>query len=261
MLCGGHGEILVDLLDAAEPGTVAAFTAAAGALARREPAWLLTALDPPAGAPAAGRHGLLRRDAAGVGAVPEQAAAWTRGPEAHGIRVETAGGRRVLVEPLPRAGRVLVFGAGHCAQRLAPLAASVGFEVAVLDDRAEFLRPALFPAEVEQVPLASFERLPELGIDEDTYVVIVTRGHLHDLVVLEQCLRTRAGYLGMIGSVRKRDKVYAALRARGAVPAGLERVHSPIGVEIDAETPEEIAVSIVGELILARAAQRRSSRT
>jgi len=92
-----------------------------------------------------------------------------------------------------------------------------------------------------------------LGIDWDSYVVILTRGHLHDKAVLEQALKSDAGYIGMIGSKRKRDLIYKELLGKGFTESDLERVCAPIGLAIGAETPEEIAVSIVAELIRTRA--------
>ena len=99
--------------------------------------------------------------------------------------------------------------------------------------------------------------MKELRIDGESYLVIVTRGHAHDQTVLEQALRTRAGYIGMIGSRRKRDATYEALAHEGFTARDFARVHSPIGLNIGAETPEEIAVSIVAELIEARARRDR----
>ena len=96
------------------------------------------------------------------------------------------------------------------------------------------------------------QALAGLEIDADSFIVIVTRGHKFDREVLEQSLRTSAGYIGMISSRRKKAAVYAALLAQGVSQAALDRVHSPIGLEIGAETPEEIAVSIVAELISVR---------
>ena len=100
--------------------------------------------------------------------------------------------------------------------------------------------------------------LDGISIDKDSYIVIVTRGHLHDLEVLEQALRTEAGYIGMIGSRRKRNAIYAQLLDRDVSEAQLEQVRCPIGIAIEADTPEEIAVSIVGELIYQRATGRRA---
>jgi len=96
----------------------------------------------------------------------------------------------------------------------------------------------------------ALERVP---VDEESFLVIVTRGHLHDKEVLGQALRSRARYIGMIGSRRKRDLIYERLLEEGFPQKDLARVHSPIGLSIGAETPEEIAVSIVAELIMVRA--------
>jgi xanthine dehydrogenase accessory factor len=145
------------------------------------------------------------------------------------------------------------------SQRIAPLCETVGFRTVVLDDRPEYASCERFPQPTELVVLKVFDPLPELPVDEDSYLVIVTRGHLHDRTVLEQALRTKAGYIGMIGSKRKRDAVYQALLEQGYRREDLARVCSPIGVEILAETPEEIAVSIVGEMIKVRA-EREAAR-
>ncbi|HVN72865.1 MAG TPA: XdhC family protein, partial [Desulfomonilia bacterium] len=118
-----------------------------------------------------------------------------------------------------------------------------------------------FPGPFEVIVLESFTGCFEgLAIDNDSYVVIVTRGHTHDKTVLEQALRTRAGYIGMIGSGRKRDTIYTSLLSEGFTGKDLKRVHCPIGIPIDTETPEEIAVSIVGELIHTRAQKRQGAR-
>jgi xanthine dehydrogenase accessory factor len=99
----------------------------------------------------------------------------------------------------------------------------------------------------------TFKKLPELDIDENSYLVIVTRGHLFDKHVLEQILRSKAAYIGMIGSRRKRDLIYEEIIDHGFTKEDLAHVFCPIGMDILAETPEEIAVSIVGELIKIRA--------
>ncbi len=99
--------------------------------------------------------------------------------------------------------------------------------------------------------------LEGLEINEDSYIVLVTRGHVHDKTVLGQALRTHAGYIGMIGSRKKRDTVYEELSMEGFSRDEFDRVYSPIGLDIGAETPEEIAVSIVAELIRARAGRSR----
>ncbi len=162
--------------------------------------------------------------------------------------------RRYLVEPSFALGTVYLFGAGHVSQQVAPLAKRVDFRIVVMDDRSEFANAERFPDADEVSVLQSFEHsFQALHIDEESYVVIVTRGHLHDKTVLQQALRTGARYIGMIGSRRKRDRLYSELKAEGFTEQDLARVYSPIGTAISAETPEEIGISIVGELIKARA--------
>jgi xanthine dehydrogenase accessory factor len=159
----------------------------------------------------------------------------------------------VLVEPLMAASFLYVFGAGHVSKQIVPLANLVGFHVVVIDDREEFADPGFFPA-AKEIRYLPFEGAVErLAIDEASFVVIVTRGHIHDKTVLAQTLKTGARYIGMIGSTRKRDIIYQKLLEEGFTQQDLDRVHSPIGLDIGAETPEEIAVSIVAELIKTRA--------
>jgi xanthine dehydrogenase accessory factor len=159
----------------------------------------------------------------------------------------------LFAEPLTSRPVLYLFGGGHVSLQICPLARRVGFKVVVVDDRAEFADPARWPdAEmVHRMPFAG--ALGKLPVDESSYLVIVTRGHSHDKTVLEQCLRSRAKYVGMIGSRRKKALIYESLLQEGFTQAELDRVHAPIGLNIGAETPEEIAVSIVAELIQVRA--------
>lgn len=161
--------------------------------------------------------------------------------------IESAG-IEVFVEPLASSGLVYLVGGGHVALATARLAAYVDFELVVIDDREDFANRDRFPGAREVRVVESFANC--LGdLSEGDYVVIVTRGHLHDRDVLAQALRTGAGYVGMIGSRKKRDMIYESLLAEGFSEKDLDRVHSPIGTPIGAETPNEIGVSIVGELI------------
>ncbi|MBU1566356.1 MAG: XdhC family protein [Proteobacteria bacterium] len=158
----------------------------------------------------------------------------------------------VFVEPLVHPGTVHLAGAGHVALAVAKLATFVGFDIVVIDDRSEFAHPDRFPEAKEVRVVRSFATcLEDLGPND--YVVIATRDHLHDRDVLAQALRTMARYIGMIGSRRKRAAVYASLLKQGLTDSDLARVHCPIGLAIDAETPEEIAMSIVAEMVQARA--------
>jgi len=168
-------------------------------------------------------------------------------------------GRRYLLSFFTVAGTVYLLGAGHVSACTAEAAARVGFRVVVMDDRIEFANRERFPWVDEVRVLPSF-----IGcfqgheIDGDAYLVIVTRGHMHDMEVLAQALQTGAGYVGMIGSRKKRNAIYAQLKERGVKATQLERVCCPIGTDIEAVTPEEIAVSIVGELIHQRATRRKA---
>lgn len=159
----------------------------------------------------------------------------------------------VLVEPICNLGRVYIFGAGHVSKSLATVAKKIDFMVTVIDDRAEFARSDRFPNADEIIVPESYEDcFKGINIDKDSYIVIVTRGHLYDLTTLKQALKTEAYYIGMIGSRRKRDTIYEALKKDGFTIDDFNRVHNPIGLEIGAETPEEIAISIAAELIKVR---------
>lgn len=169
------------------------------------------------------------------------------------------GKRTFLLSAFALGGTLVLVGAGHVAACTAEVAARVGFRITVLDDRAEFANQKRFPRADAIHVLPDFTCcFKELNIDRDSCIVIVTRGHLHDRETLEQALATQAGYIGMIGSRKKRDAIYEQLLDKGVGRTRLEQVHCPIGLAIEADTPEEIAVSIVGELIAHRAAARRT---
>ena len=157
------------------------------------------------------------------------------------------------VEPLVRAGTVYVFGGGHVSQELVPLIAHVDFRTVVYEDREAFADPSLFPAAADTI-IAPFDQVGEhLCISEKDYVVIMTRGHQWDYVVLEQAMRTPATYIGVIGSRQKITATYSRLMEAGIPEAQLGRIHNPIGLPIRGETPAEIAISIAAQLILHRA--------
>lgn len=155
-----------------------------------------------------------------------------------------------FVEPCLPPFRLILAGGGHISRPTAQIAALVGFSVSVLDDREEFSQPQRFPWAQSTRTVADFrDCFLDCAPNARTCIIIVTRGHLHDAAVLQQALSTQAGYVGMIGSTRKRQEVYAQLRQQGISDEALERVHCPVGLDIGAETPEEIAVSIVAQCI------------
>jgi xanthine dehydrogenase accessory factor len=254
MICGGRLEVLVVFVDASEAATVNAYNDMARAVENRERAVLVTTIPD-------GEEGLQNVKSClimGDGTLPEDCSVVLPEPVAkfggRHTEVVFAGEKRFLLEPACDAGIVYIFGAGHVSQKVAPLATMVDFSTVVLDDRREFANNQRFPTAGRVIVLDNFEQALEgLDIDRDSYLVIVTRGHAHDKTVLGQALKTSAGYIGMIGSRRKRDTIYRALFSEGFSEKDIARVYCPIGLEIEAETPEEIAVSVVAELIKARA--------
>jgi len=171
-----------------------------------------------------------------------------------GTRLLEKGDVRYFIQSVGIPGTVFIFGAGHVGEALAPLCHFVGFRTAIVDDRSDFANRDRFPLADEIHVPESFEAfLADLEVTEGDYIVIVTRGHDHDQTVLVRAMGTSAGYIGMIASKRKRDTIYRALIDGGWCERDLKRIHSPIGLDIGARTPEEIAVSIAAELIAARA--------
>jgi len=165
----------------------------------------------------------------------------------------------VLLEPIFSEPTVFIFGAGHVSQQLAPIVKRVDFKVVVIDDREMFANRERFP-EADEIVVSEFERcFDQLNIDESSYIVIVTRGHLYDGFVLEQAVKTDARYIGMIGSKKKIHALYQNLMEKGIMKERLDQVYAPIGIDINSETPEEIAVSIVAQLIKVRGEPMRRS--
>jgi xanthine dehydrogenase accessory factor len=158
----------------------------------------------------------------------------------------------VFVEPILPPALLYLFGAGHVAINLCRTASPAGFDVVVTDDRSSYATRERFPAAREVHALEFDKAMQKLDPNESSYIVIVTRGHRDDMRLLRWAVQTRARYVGMIGSQRKVIEISKTLQAEG-LPAHLfERVHAPIGLDIGAVTPEEIAVAITAELIAIR---------
>ncbi len=158
----------------------------------------------------------------------------------------------VFIEPVLPAPVLYLFGAGHVAQSVYRIARIAGFEVTVVDDREAYANRERFP-EARDLFADDFERtLAQLAPPESAFVVIVTRGHRDDMRVLRWAVDTPARYVGMIGSKRKVLAIYRELQKEGVPPEKFERVYAPVGLDIGAVTPEEIAVSIVAEMIAFR---------
>jgi xanthine dehydrogenase accessory factor len=261
MICGGRIEVLLQFIDASVQTRLDFFREVFSAVTENRRSWLVTALPH-----ADGMHDLpqwlLKADGSVSGVFDGNI------PERQRVLDALAGGKHGYlhckanayhIEALCNSGAVFIFGAGHVGYALSRMTPLVDFKTVVLDDREDFANPGRMDSADQVILLSSFDKATEgLLIDENSYLVIVTRGHLYDQTVLGQALRTDAGYIGMIGSRKKRDSVYQSLEAQyGFRPDDFARVHSPIGLAIQAETPEEIAVSILAEMIRVRAAKNR----
>ncbi len=165
----------------------------------------------------------------------------------------TCGGTlEIFIEPVLAQPTCYIFGAGHVGQATARIAALAGFAVVACDDRPQFANAARFP-DAAEIHADEWEKVfSKLDLNEFSYLVITTRGHKDDMRVLRWAVGTRARYVGLIGSKRKVISIFKVLAEEGVPRAAVERVHAPIGLEIGALTPEEIAVSIVAEMIAVR---------
>lgn len=163
---------------------------------------------------------------------------------------------QTVIEPVTGYATLYIFGAGHVSQFLSKVAKMVDFKVTIIDDRAEFANRERFP-EADTVLVEDFAQAFErLDFSCEPYVVIVTRGHSHDALVLEKSISRPVRYIGMIGSKRKVRIVLEHLEKKGVKKELIESVHAPIGIDINSETPQEIAISIVAELIRERGRKR-----
>lgn len=162
------------------------------------------------------------------------------------------GSMKVFIEPIIPPPRVYVIGAGHVAQPVSQVAKVAGFEVVVLDDRVKYATPERFP-EADIVKAGPIPGLAdEFQFGDNSYVVIVTRGHKEDEEALRAFIDKDTAYIGLIGSVTKIEKIVKRLERDGISAEKLSRVHSPIGLDLGGSTPGEIAVSIVAELLAVR---------
>jgi xanthine dehydrogenase accessory factor len=226
---------------------------------------------PPAGQAAVGDKMLVRPDGSRLGAlgggrleaeVVEACVAGTSRHAVETVRFDSEGARiddrrteaayEIMIEVVEAPATLVIVGGGHIGRSLCRIAAEVGFSVTVIDDRPEYANQERFP-EADRVICDDFEdTLVALPSDSNTYFVLVTRGHKQDEISLRTVLTKPWAYLGMIGSKRRTGAVLLHLEEDGYPSHLLDRVHTPIGLDIGAETPEEISVSIVAELIMVR---------
>ncbi|HPL62451.1 MAG TPA: XdhC family protein [Syntrophales bacterium] len=272
MVCGGTVEVLVEFLDGS-PDCVSVFAEAGRSLEAGRRVWLIRSIRPENGEWENCRTGIgLFRgsdegeffpgtlDLSGAGIEDVRSGMRGKAPSVIPVRSRSSmpGDFRLFLQPLEAEGKVFIFGAGHVGRDLASVCGIAGFRTIIVDDRGEFANRERFPDAEEIRVVPSYEEFfAGRGIDDSGYVVIVTRGHNHDREILARALKTPAAYIGMIASRRKREIIFSSLRAEGYGDEDLKRVHSPIGLEIGAETPSEIAVSIAAELIRIRSERRK----
>lgn len=173
--------------------------------------------------------------------------------EKGGIGMLCGGNLDVFIEPISPVPTLFVFGGGHIALALARMANLVGFKIVVID-APELTKPQRFP-EAEQTLAIDFAKAfsnSKLKIDKTSYIIIATRDHKRDEVILERALKTRAKYIGIIGSKTKNKAIFTNLLAKGISQELLDKVYGPIGLKINAQTPGEIAISILAEMIQVR---------
>lgn len=251
MICGGAVNVFFRFIPGHDPETLALAEKARALYEAGADLWLISEIS------AGGRLGLYSRETGffGLDAPAALLPLLTRHPNRAALA-----GRDFYAEQINSSGRVFVFGCGHVAQELVPVLARVGFRCVALDDRPEFARKALFPL-AEEVMLIDFERIGDfIRVGAEDYVCVMTRGHAFDTVVQAQMLNTPACYIGVIGSAHKKAGVFRQLQEKyGHTEAELARITSPIGLDIKAETPAEIAISIAAQMIALRAGRNAKS--
>ncbi|MBA3913516.1 MAG: XdhC family protein [Acidobacteriales bacterium] len=164
----------------------------------------------------------------------------------------------IFVEPILPPATLYLFGAGHVSQQLGRTAQAAGFEITVVDDRDAYANRERFPEATEIIADDFESAFRRIAPRESSYIVIVTRGHHDDMRVLRWAVQTPARYIGMIGSRRKTIAIFRELTAEGIAPQLFDRVHAPVGLDIGAITPEEIAIAITAELIAIRRKAERA---
>jgi xanthine dehydrogenase accessory factor len=196
---------------------------------------------------------MIRRARHAIDERRSQLASYDLTPDQAGEDGLVCGGRmQVFIDPIEGTPTLLLFGAGHVAQPLARLARSVGFRVEVADDRVKFANTERFP-DADRIVVDGFaEAAEKMTIGRSSYAVVVTRGHKGDADALQAVLGKGLRFVGLLGSRPKAVHVMTELTERGVGPDELREIHVPLGVEIGAQSPEEIAVSIMAMLIAVR---------
>jgi xanthine dehydrogenase accessory factor len=251
MICGGDVEVYFQFIAGGDGKTIAFMEQCLSRLEKDEDLWLFIDLTTPTDWVMA-LYG-TEVPLAGMNLSGDVIKALTRN---RGVMIAD-GDRHIYGEPVNFAGKVFIFGAGHVAQALTPILAGVGFRCVVYDNREEFVSRELFPEAYDLIVGAYDDIRNRTGIGSRDYIVIVTNAF--DLAVLRQIIFSNCVYIGVIGSKMKVATVKQQLIREGISEAALDKINAPIGLRIRSETPEEIAISIAGEMILRRAEARAAA--
>jgi len=242
MMCGGTADVWFQYISAGNDAWRATIQATTQALASNKGGWLVLSLSGAEPCLLSTQKELL------AGTMPADADALCASTC---VRTD-----EFFSFPLPTKERAIIFGGGHISQALVPVLASVDFYPVVFDNRPEYTDPALFPCAGATI-LGDYLAISDsLELEPSDFAIIVTQSHAFDYEVQEQLLRHKLAYIGAIGSSRKTRTVREKLREAGIPEEKIMAVHMPVGTEIGAVTPAEIAISIVGEMIAVRAEQR-----
>lgn len=245
MICGGDVNVFFHYISEGNPETLTLVMEAQRMFETGEALWLISDIS------SGGELSLYTKTGGVFGKnVPD----WVLSQLPRQPKLLQQGTESYCVEQIHGSGRVYIFGCGHVSQELEPVLTHVGFRCVVMDDREEFARRELFPT-AEEVKLVDFRNIADfVTIGEEDYVCIMTRGHAFDTVIQAQVLKCKPCYVGVIGSRKKAAGVRQVLKTvYGLSDQELDLVTTPIGIEIAAETPAEIAISIAGQMIRVRA--------
>ncbi len=265
MICGGNIDLYLEPLFPANPDTMAFFKQVKECILRNKPAILVTKIENGIDAFDNGERLLIEKDGKLSGKIADfdtNIVDFEQKTPCDLISFNGKGDDKedmvFFAEKIAYNPRVFLFGAGHVSMFVAQLVKMVGFDLTVIDDRPDFANTDRFPL-ADEIIVTDFKKaFDHINILGNSYIVIITRGHLNDKEVLEQAIATSPAYIGMIGSLKKRNAIYEKLMNNGISKQRLDKVHSPIGLAINAETPEEIAVSIVAELIKERSPGKKT---
>ena len=259
LVCGGTMYFLIDPVY--RPDDYLPFAQEIGEAYRGGPGVALASLIKPAEGETqpVGSKLFIREDGSTVGTLgsaegDREAGSNARDLMVHGKNdyVVSKNGAEFFIEAYTTPPQLVLCGGGHVSKAIAPLAKSLGFRVFVTDDREEFANEERFPEADILVASKPEEALPQLPTNPNTFIIIATRGHRYDNVALEAATKTPARYVGLLGSRRKTILIYGDLLRSGVPVERVREIRSPIGLDVHARTPEEIALSIMAEILMFR---------